>query len=316
MKIIQILMAAFAVMVLVGCSGSTTPEEGNLIPTANAEGDKTVEIHHSVSITGTANDSDGTIISYEWEDTNGFLADTATFDYTPTSTGIHTLTLTVMDDDGDIGQDSMLVNVTNPPVNNAPTVEADIDTTMLVHNTATITGTASDSDGTIASVEWTENGNFLADTLSFNYTPSTTGNHTLTLTVTDDDGATGSDTMVVNATATPVNQAPEWTQASYDTGLTIDDSTDDTRNIMDLKFVTSDAENDPITYSIVSISVPGQQIEWDNSVVIESGVLKVKNLMINDPDTNGNVIVTVKAEATGGSNNADITFTFTFNNVQ
>lgn len=110
------------------------------------------------------------------------------------------------------------------------------------------------------------------------------------------------------------NTAPTWTQASYDTGLTIEDSTDNPQTIMDLVPVSNDLEGDPITYSIVSISVPGQPISWDNSIVIESGFLKVINLMTNDAEANGDVTVTVKAEAIGGSSNADITFTF--NNVQ
>jgi hypothetical protein len=112
----------------------------------------------------------------------------------------------------------------------------------------------------------------------------------------------------------PANSAPTWTASSYDTGLTITDASDAEQIIKDLTAVSSDADGDPITYSIVSISVPNQQISWNNSVVIESGVLKVKNLMTNDAETNGNVVVTVRATATGGS--SDTTVSFTFNNVQ
>jgi hypothetical protein len=48
----------------------------------------------------------------------------------------------------------------------------------------------------------------------------------------------------------------------------------------------TDAEGDTITYSIESISVPSEINEWTNSIYIENGELKVKNLKTNDPETN------------------------------
>ena len=116
------------------------------------------------------------------------------------------------------------------------------------------------------------------------------------------------------AAATPANAAPTWTASSYATGLTITDGSDTTQTIKDLTAVSSDADGDTMTYSIVSISVPGEQSIWNNSIVIESGILKVKNLMTNDPATSGTVTVTVRVTATGGS--SDSTVSFTFNDVQ
>ena len=110
------------------------------------------------------------------------------------------------------------------------------------------------------------------------------------------------------------NLAPTWTQSSYNTGLTITDRTDAAQTIQDLTTISSDPEGDPITYSIVSVSVPSDQAAWDNSVVINSGVLQVQNLMTNDPNTSGTVTVTVKATSSGGS--ATTTISFTFNDVQ
>jgi hypothetical protein len=106
------------------------------------------------------------------------------------------------------------------------------------------------------------------------------------------------------------NTRPTWTASSYNTGLTIEDVTDAVQNIMDLKAVSSDADGDAITYSIVSISAPSEQAEWNNSISISSGVLIVKNLKTNDPATSGQVIVVVKASAKGGSANTSIKFNF------
>ena len=71
----------------------------NIVPTANAGPDKSVEVNKAVTITGSATDIDGTIVSYEWKNGTAVLAATASFDYTPTAVGTDTLTLTVMDDD-------------------------------------------------------------------------------------------------------------------------------------------------------------------------------------------------------------------------
>lgn len=55
-------------------------------------------------------------------------------------------------------------------------------------------GVASDSDGTVASYAWS----FGATTLDASYNFTNYGNYTVTLTVTDDDGATGSATQSVS----------------------------------------------------------------------------------------------------------------------
>ena len=76
----------------------------------------------------------------------------------------------------------------NEVTNQAPTVDAGADTTVTVNEALTITGSASDSDGTIVSYEWTKNGEVLATNLSFSYIATVVGTDVLTLVVVDDDG--------------------------------------------------------------------------------------------------------------------------------
>lgn len=142
------------------------------------------------------------------------------------------------------------------------------------------------------------------------------GTYVVTYDVTDSSGNQAvQQTHTVTVTAAPPapNNPPAWTASSYDTGLTIEDTTDADQTIMDLKPVSSDPEGDPITYSIVSVAAPDEQAEWELSIAIQSGVLIVKNLMTNDPDTSGLVTVVVKATATGGSVKTSVKFNF--NNV-
>ena len=92
---------------------STTTEVFNQAPIVNVRGNKTLQVNETVKITGTANDRDGTIISYKWTKGNSVLATTLSFFYTPTVMGIDVLTLTVMDDDGASSSYTIALTITN-----------------------------------------------------------------------------------------------------------------------------------------------------------------------------------------------------------
>ncbi len=183
----------------------TVTEIPNVAPTANAGSDKNVETGSSVTVLGSATDGDGSIVSYEWKEGTTVLATTASFSYAGGSVGVHTLTLTVTDNDGATDSDTMTVTVA--ALNQAPTADAGVDKSVEESGSIVVTGTASDSDGTIASYEWKEGSSVLATTASFSYIGTSIGVHTLTFKVTDDDGATKSDTMIVTVTEIP-NVAP------------------------------------------------------------------------------------------------------------
>ncbi len=108
------------------------------------------------------------------------------------------------------------------------------------------------------------------------------------------------------------NNAPIWAQPSYDTGLTIQDLTDDPKTIFDLSAVSSDEDGDTITYSVESVSSPGgvEDNKFMSSLFVENGILKIENLITNDPNNDGLITITVKASDGTAFNNADISFTF------
>jgi len=166
----------------------------NLNPTANAGGDQSIKVNRTITIAGTGTDDDGTVESYEWKKGSTTLATTASFDYSPTTSGTDTITLTVTDNDGNTASDSIEVTVI---ANVNPTVNAGVNKSIKINRSITITGTGNDTDGTIDSYEWKKGSTILATTASFSYTPTTAGNDTLTLTVTDDDGSTASDSLAV-----------------------------------------------------------------------------------------------------------------------
>ncbi|MFC6756319.1 MULTISPECIES: PKD domain-containing protein [Haloarcula] len=92
--------------------------------------------------------------------------------------------------------------------NTAPMPEAGVDQTVPVNSTVYLDGTASrDPDGEITNVSWTietpSGGTISPDCENCNRTEfdaTALGQYTVTLTVTDDDGATRSDTLYVTTT--------------------------------------------------------------------------------------------------------------------
>jgi gliding motility-associated-like protein len=192
-----------------------TVNAANVPPTANAGGDISITLPiEATSITGSGADSDGTIASYLWSEVSSPTTPTLTDETTPilsvsglSVAGTYIFRLTVTDDDGDTGTDDVKV-IVNAAANQAPTANAGANKIItLPTNTANFTGTAADTDGTIASYAWTQTGGPAIITLTNANSPTLTvgdiaidGTYTFTLTVFDNSGASGFDevTLQVN----------------------------------------------------------------------------------------------------------------------
>jgi hypothetical protein len=121
-----------AILLLTGCGGSNNnnsknPDQKNKPPIVDAGEDKTVMVNEAITIKGSATDTDGTVVSYEWRKGDEVLGTEATLNYIPTRVGIETLTLVAIDDDGDSGKDSINITVIDenndlPSTTNLPTV--------------------------------------------------------------------------------------------------------------------------------------------------------------------------------------------------
>jgi hypothetical protein len=195
-------------------------EEPNAAPTANAGGDQTVSEQSTVTLSGSGTDSDGTIASYSWTQTSGasVTLNNAT-SQAPSFVAPETLDpitlqfeLTVTDNEGATAKDQVVVAV--QPLNAAPTANAGGDQTVSEQSTVTLSGSGTDSDGTIASYSWTQTSgvsvtlnNATSQAPSF-VAPETLDPVTLQfeLTVTDNEGATAKDQVAV--AVQPLNAAP------------------------------------------------------------------------------------------------------------
>jgi PKD repeat protein len=163
----------------------------------------------SVSFDASASsDSDGSISSYSWDFGDGDTATGENPSHTYTSDGSYTVTLTVTDDDGATDTTTKTVSVSNQ----GPTADFTITpSSAQTGETVSFDGSASnDPDGSIVSYEWTLGDGTTASGPMASNQYGDDGTYSVTLTVTDDDGATHSVTKTVTVSNRGPSAAFTW----------------------------------------------------------------------------------------------------------
>jgi PKD repeat protein len=202
----------------------TVQEPPNVAPTASFTATpSTAQLNQTVTFNGSAStDSDGTIAAYEWDlDDNGSFetvetvatgGDAITSRSYPSSDPSITVRLRVIDNDDEpsaITTQSVRVNA--PPLASLTARPNPAQTGAPI----TFNGSASDTDGTIATYEWDfdNDGTFDAAGQNTSHTYSTAGTRTVQLRVRDNDGGTAFASNTVTVTGTPPPNIPP--QASF-----------------------------------------------------------------------------------------------------
>ncbi len=180
----------------------------NELPVANPGGPYTGTVDIAVQFDGSASsDPDGTIASYSWDFGNGTTGTGATPSVTYAEAGTFNVTLTVTDDAGETNSVSTTVEIVaadnqSPVANPGGPYNGTVGVAVQFNGSG-----SSDSDGTIASYNW----DFGNGTTGTGATPTATyteaGTFNVTLTVTDDAGATNSVSTTVVVVAAD-NQSP------------------------------------------------------------------------------------------------------------
>jgi hypothetical protein len=230
----------------------------NATPTVNAGSDKIVDEQTPVNLTAAANDADGEIASYSWQQMSGMPVDlsnvittNASLNFTaptvlvPQGTQNIVFKVTVTDNEGVSASDDVVVSVA--PINAKPSVSAGDDITVDELAQVIISGNASDADGSIIIYEWTQPAGTTVDMLNADTAimtfdaPRLKTQATLTfrLTVTDNEIAEVFDE--VNVTVNPVNTLPIAVAGA-------DQSVAETLNVV----LDGSASNDPDIDGVIS----------------------------------------------------------------
>ncbi len=136
-----------------------------------------------------SSDADGDALSYSWAFGDGATATGATASHTYGTDGSYTVTLTVSDGT-DSGSDSQIATVSSATANQPPTASFTFACTDL--GCSFDASDSGDSDGSIASYAWDFGDGSSGSGATASNTYAEGGTYTVTLTVTDDAGASDS----------------------------------------------------------------------------------------------------------------------------
>jgi PKD repeat protein len=186
--------------------GILDPAAANLPPVADPNGPYTGVVGVNVAFDGTgSSDPDGTIASYDWDFGDGTTGTGAQPQHAYATANTYTVSLTVTDDAGDT--DTAATTATIDAVNQAPTADPNGPYSGTVNIALTFDGSgSSDPDGTIVVYDWDFGDGSTGTGVGPTHTYATSGDFTVSLTVTDDAG--DSNTAMTTATIGVGNQPP------------------------------------------------------------------------------------------------------------
>ena len=233
-------------------------------PSANAGADQTITLPtSSVTLTGSGSETNGTIVSYKWTQISGANTSTITASTSASTTvtglvaGNYIFQLTVTDNSGVTATDVVTITVKPAIVPGPPSANAGADQTItLPASSVTLTGSGSETNGTIVSYKWVQINGPNTSTITASTSASTTvtglvaGNYVFQLTVTDNSGITATDVMTVTVNPAVVTPGAPVVDAGANQTITLPVST------VTLTGTASETGGTIVTYKWTQVSGP------------------------------------------------------------
>ncbi len=173
----------------------------------------------AITLSANATDSDGTIVSVQFEVNDTVLTQGNNISWTPTAFGNYTIKVTATDDKGATAKHQISIMVNQKTSNQVPTVNITQPNDGQVFEQKTLSSiilsaNATDSDGTITNIQFEVNGNALTQGNNISWTPTAFGDYTIKVTATDDKGATATHQISITVkdvnTGGDCNGIPAW----------------------------------------------------------------------------------------------------------
>ena len=287
----------------------------NQPPVANAGTSQTVTLPvNSVTLSGSGSDPDGTINFYEWTQSSGPSQAAIASPYSATTgvinllEGTYVFTLKVTDNKGATATSniSVKVNAASVAPNQKPSANAGTNQTItLPTNSATVSGSGSDPDGSISFYEWKQTSGPSRANIASPYSASTAVNnlvegiYVFTLKVTDNNLAIDTSNVTITVNASLTSNQPPSANAGNNQSITLP------LNSVNLSGSGSDPDGTISSYEWSQISGPAQA----NFASANSASTVVNNLI------EGSYVFTLKVTDNKGAT-ATSNMTVTVNAVQ
>ena len=268
----------------------------------------------SMTVTATASDTDGTISRVDFyrgstllsSDTSRNSQNEYSYNWMDVGAGSYQLKAVATDNDGETTSSSVTVTV-NSPTNQAPTVSLTRpapSSTFTAPASITLAARASDTDGTIAKVDFYRGSTLLgSDTTrnsqneyTYSWTNVAAGSYQLNAVARDNDGATAT-SLVANITVTTL-AAPTPTRVAFNA------SADHATNVTSYTVALYRGADNPATASPVGTNSIGKPTPV-------SGVITVDISTLVNPLPVGTYKAVVRALGPGGTTASAPSPTFT-----
>ena len=218
----------------------------------------------TANFTDTSTDSDGSIVSWSWDFAGQGTSNNPNPGFTFSSAGTFNVFLTVTDNDGGTNTTSQNVTVVdNGGDNNPPLASFTFSASAL---TADFTDTSSDTDGSVVAWSWDFGGDGTSTSQNPSHTFSGDGTFNVSLTVTDNEGATG--TTSQNVTVSSGGGASTMHIEAITTAITR--GAGGVGNV-EATFLIHDSNGNPVADATVSGTFGGDLTGSDTGVTNGSG---------------------------------------------
>ncbi len=256
----------------------------NDAPIVSAGGDQAATEGSEVSFSGSFTDNVSNGYSYLWNFGDGATSTALNAKHVYSDNGDYTATLTVTDSYGVANQDSAVISISNV----APVVDVGGDIDIIIGESIAAIGVVTDPGiNDVHSYLWDFGDGTIATTLAASHTYQQPGDYIVSLTVTDNDGGVGADTLLAEVQ----NAVPE-----VDAGQ---DQQDDEGQLLSFSGSFSDV-GDPGPHTVL----------WDFGDGTSSGALQADHTYID----NGVYSVSLTVTDSEGQSSVD-TVEVTINNI-